>query len=78
VEAVTPMFRKTLPGFSTIFTMLSFEEIDTAAMISRSTAGIVNDTVVFCLPGSLKACQLACKSIIFPEIGHLVKHIFDH
>jgi molybdenum cofactor biosynthesis protein B len=30
---------------------------------------------LFCLPGSLKACQLACKSLIFPELGHLVRHI---
>lgn len=77
IEAVTPMFRKTLTGFSTIFTMLSYEEIDTAAILSRATAGIIGNTVVFCLPGSLKACKLACKAIIFPELGHVVKHILD-
>ena len=77
IEAVTPMFRKTLTAFSTLFTMLSFEEIDTAAILSRSTAGIVADTVVFCLPGSLAACKLGCRSIIFPELGHVVKHVRD-
>jgi molybdenum cofactor biosynthesis protein B len=77
IEAVTPMFRKTLTAFSTIFTLLSYEEIDTAAILSRATAGIVADTVVFCLPGSLKACQTACKTIIFPELGHVVKHALE-
>ncbi len=77
IEAVTPMFRKTLTAFSTLFTMLSFEEIDSAAILSRAAAGIVADTVLFCLPGSLKACKLACNAIIFPELGHVVKHVLD-
>lgn len=77
IEAVTPLFRKTLTAFSTLFTMLSFEEIDTAAILSRSVAGIAADTVVFCLPGSLNACKLACRSIIFPELEHILKHIKD-
>ena len=45
-----------------------------ASFLSRATAGTVGGMVVFCLPGSLKACKLACNALIFPEIGHLVKH----
>ena len=74
IEAVFPLFEKVLTGFGPLFTQLSFEKIDSAAILSRATAGIINKTVVFCLPGSLKACKLACKHIIFPELGHLVKH----
>lgn len=77
IEAVTPMFRKVLSSFAPIFAQLSFEEIDSAAIMSRSIAGVVGNTAVFCLPGSLKACKLACKALIFPEVGHLVKHIHD-
>jgi molybdenum cofactor biosynthesis protein B len=33
--------------------------------------------VVFCMPGSLNACKLACRELIFPELGHLVKHVMD-
>jgi molybdenum cofactor biosynthesis protein B len=29
------------------------------------------------MPGSLKACQLACSELVFPELGHLVKHLLD-
>jgi molybdenum cofactor biosynthesis protein B len=56
---------------------LSFEEIGSAAFLSRATAGIIEKTVVFCMPGSINACKLACQKLIFAELGHLVKHILD-
>jgi len=77
IEAVRPLFDKELTAFGPIFSQLSFEEIDSAAIMSRATAGIIEQTAVFCMPGSLAACKLACKALIFPELGHLVKHIFD-
>lgn len=75
IEAVRPFLKKELTGFGHLFTLLSFEQIDSAALMSRATAGIIDNTVVFCMPGSLAACKLACKSLIFPELGHLVRHI---
>lgn len=78
IEAVTPMFRKILTSFAPIFAQLSFEEVDSAAIMSRSMAGVIGNTAVFCLPGSKKACKLACKALIFPELGHVIKHIHDH
>lgn len=77
IEAVRPIFRKELTAFGPLFAQLSFEEIDSAALLSRATAGLVEETLLFCIPGSLKACKLACKALIFPEIGHLVKHVHD-
>jgi molybdenum cofactor biosynthesis protein B len=77
IEAATPMFRKVITAFGVVFAQLSFEEIDSAAILSRATAGIIGNTAVFCLPGSLKACKLACRAIIFPELGHLMRHIRD-
>lgn len=75
IEAIVPMFRKELSSFAPVFAQLSLGQIDSAAIISRAAAGIISDTVVFSLPGSLKACKLACKALIFPEAGHIVKHI---
>ena len=74
IEAVQPLFEKELTAFGPIFAQLSFEEIDSAAILSRATAGLVQQTLVFCIPGSLKACKLACGELIFPELGHLTKH----
>ena len=75
IEAVAPLFGKELTAFNPLFAQLSYEDIGSAAMISRSTAGIIEKTLVFCMPGSLNACKLACKELIFPELGHLVKHM---
>ena len=75
IEAVKPIFDKELTAFGVLFAQLSFEEIDSAAILSRATAGIVNNTIIFCMPGSIKACKLACKNLIFPELGHILKHI---
>jgi len=77
IEAVRPLFEKELTAFGPLFCQLSFEEIDSAALLSRATAGVIGKTIVFCMPGSLKACKLACKALIFPELRHLVKHAFE-
>ena len=75
IEAVKPMFEKELTAFGVLFAQLSFEEIDSAAILSRATAGTIGSTIFFCIPGSIKACKLACKNLIFPELGHILKHI---
>jgi molybdopterin adenylyltransferase len=75
IEAVGPMLTKVLSAFGPLFAQLSVQEIGSAAIMSRATAGVIGSTVVFCLPGSLNACQLACTRLIFPELGHLVKHL---
>ncbi|WP_299977584.1 molybdenum cofactor biosynthesis protein B [Desulfobacula sp.] len=75
IEAVKPLFEKELSAFGPLFAQLSFEEIDSAAILSRATAGIIKQTIIFCMPGSIKACKLACNALIFPELGHLLKHI---
>ena len=75
IEALKPLFVKEMSAFGAIFAQLSFEEIDSAAILSRAAAGVIGSTVVFCMPGSKKACQLACKALIFPELGHVVAHV---
>jgi len=75
IEAVRPLLTKELSAFGPLFAQLSFEQIDSAALLSRATAGLIEKTVLFCIPGSLKACKLACKALIFPELGHMVKHV---
>lgn len=77
IEAVRPLFEKEISAFGPLFSQLSFEEIDSAALLSRATAGVIGKTLVFCMPGSLKACKLACNALIFPELGHLVKHALE-
>ncbi len=75
IEAVQPLFTKELTAFGPAVAQLNLNAIDSAAIMSRATAGIVCRTVVFCLPGSLHACKLIARALIFPEAGHLAKHL---
>jgi molybdenum cofactor biosynthesis protein B len=75
IEAVSPLFEKVLTAFGAIFAQISYEQIDSAAILSRATAGTIGKAVVFCIPGSLEACKLACKALILPEMGHIIKHL---
>jgi molybdopterin adenylyltransferase len=74
IEAVRPFFDKELTAFGTMFAVLSHQDVGMACLLSRATAGVMKDKIVFCLPGSPKACKLALEKIILPEAGHLVKH----
>ncbi|MCD1296265.1 molybdenum cofactor biosynthesis protein [Methanocella sp. CWC-04] len=75
IEAITPMLQKVIPGFGELFRIKSYEEIGTASVLTRAMAGVVEDRVVFCIPGSPNAARLAVKDLIIPELGHIVSHI---
>ncbi|WP_456367868.1 MogA/MoaB family molybdenum cofactor biosynthesis protein [Thermococcus sp.] len=76
IESLRPLFDKEL-SFGEIFRLLSFEEIGTAAIMTRATGGIIRSSgrvmAVFCLPGSLGAAKTGVK-IVLAEAGHVLKH----
>jgi molybdenum cofactor biosynthesis protein B len=74
-EALAFLGARMLPGFGELFRALSFQEIGTAAMLSRATAGAVGSALVFALPGSPQACELALTKLILPELPHLVAQL---
>ncbi|MEE8394425.1 MAG: molybdenum cofactor biosynthesis protein B [bacterium] len=71
-DVVERKLEKVLPGFGELFRSLSFEEIGSAALLSRAVAGSVGDTVVFSVPGSKGAVRLAMERLILPEMPHIV------
>ena len=71
-ETIVPLLEKELPGFGEIFRYLSYKEIGSSAMLSRTTAGVIKKKIVFLLPGSPNAVKLALEKLIFPELGHIV------
>ena len=56
-EAIKPLLDKEIAGFGEIFRMISYQEIKTSTIQSRTLAGVANGTYIFCLPGSRGACQ---------------------
>lgn len=70
-DTLSSKFEKTLPGFGEIFRRLSFDEIGSAAMMSRAAAGVYRGAAVLSMPGSPAAVRLAWEKLIAPEIAHL-------
>jgi molybdenum cofactor biosynthesis protein B len=70
-ETIKPRFEKIIPGFGELFRSLSYEEIGSAAMLSRAIGGNIDDKAVFLLPGSPNAVELALQKLILPELGHM-------
>lgn len=74
IEAVAPLFQKTMDGFGELFRMKSYEQVGNSVILSRASAGITNGRAIFCIPGSPKAVKLAAEEIIVPEIRHILTH----
>lgn len=72
IEALAPMFQKTLDGFGEAFRRLSWDQIGANAVLSRATAGVVEGRVIVALPGSPKAIRLAVEQLIAPTLTHAV------
>jgi molybdenum cofactor biosynthesis protein B len=70
-DTLSAMLEKQLPGFGELFRMLSFEQVGSAAMLSRATAGTYRGSVVVSVPGSPKAVELAWEKLVEPELAHL-------
>ena len=67
-EALAPLVTKWIPGFGELFRHLSYADIGPATIQSRAEAALCGGTLVFALPGSTGACQLALEKIILPQL----------
>lgn len=56
-EAVKPLFRREMDGFSVVFHQASLGTVGVSTLQSRAFAGQIDDTFIFCLPGSTGACR---------------------
>jgi molybdopterin adenylyltransferase len=74
IEAIEPLYEKKIDGFGELFRLKSYEEIGPSAMLSRASAGIIQQKVIFCIPGSNGAVTLAVSTLIIPEIRHILSH----
>lgn len=71
-EAIAPLATKHIPGFGELFRFLSYQEIGTAAILSRADAWLCDETLVFLLPGSTGAVTMAMDKILSEQLD--VRH----
>jgi molybdenum cofactor biosynthesis protein B len=72
-EALTALLEKRLDGFGELFRMLSWEQVGSAAMLSRAAAGVARGKILASLPGSPDAVTLAMERLLVPELGHMAR-----
>lgn len=72
VKVIDDLIDNPLPGFGELFRMLSFDQVGSAAMLSRATGGIARGKILFAMPGSSKAVELAMTRLVLPELRHLI------
>ena len=72
ITVVERLITQPPPGFGELFRMLSWDQIASGAMLSRAVAGIASGKLIFALPGSTAAVELAMTKLILPEIRHLL------
>jgi molybdenum cofactor biosynthesis protein B len=70
-EAVKRLLDKELEGFGELFRMLSYNQIGSAAFLSRATAGVCRGKILVSIPGSPSACRLAMEKLLIPELSHM-------
>lgn len=71
-EAIQGLLEKEITGFGELFRMLSYQDIGSAAMMTRATAGVAKGKVIISLPGSTGAVELGMTKLILPELGHML------
>jgi len=67
-EALIPLFDKPVEGFGELFRSVSFDEIGSSTIQSRAVAGMANQTVIFCMPGSPGACATGWDNILVEQL----------
>ena len=67
-EAIEPLFRREMDGFSVLFHQASFGTVGLSTLQSRAFAGQVDDTFIFCLPGSTGACRDGWDLVLAQEL----------
>ncbi|HEY8751640.1 MAG TPA: MogA/MoaB family molybdenum cofactor biosynthesis protein [Tepidisphaeraceae bacterium] len=75
IEVVESLLAQSLRGFGELFRMLSYQEIGSGAMLSRAVGGTTGGKLLFALPGSTGAVDLAMRKLILPELKHLVHEL---
>lgn len=67
-EAVMPLLRRVMDGFSVVFHQVSMGTIGVSTLQSRAFAGQAGDSFVFCVPGSTGACRDAWDLVLRYEL----------
>ena len=72
-EAVRPLLRREMDGFSVVFHQASTGTVGVSTLQSRALAGQIDETFIFCVPGSTGACRDAWDLVLSLEFDSRFK-----
>lgn len=72
VDALDPLFDTHLPGFGELFRSRARDFEGTGVVGNRTTAGVLDGTLVFAVPGTVSGASRATEDIILNEAPDLV------
>ena len=73
-DTVKPLLDKEIPGIMELI-RVKYGMQKPAALLSRGVAGVIGKTLIYCLPGSVKAVTEYCGEI-FPTIEHSLNMVY--
>ena len=75
VETVRPFLEKELDGFGELVRRLGYDEVGSAAALTRATAGVASGKLIVCMPGSPGAVRTALKAFMgeFPHMVYIAR-----
>ncbi len=72
-EAVRPLLARVMDGFSVVFHQASQTMVGVSTLQSRALAGQIDETFIFCVPGSTGACRDAWDLVLAMEFDSRFK-----
>ncbi len=69
---LSQLYESEIPGFGELFRDLAYKELGPKAMLTRASAGIIEDHPVFSLPGSPSAVKLGMERLIIPTLNDIM------
>lgn len=72
-EAIRPMLRREMDGFAVVFHQASYGTVGVSTLQSRALAGQIDETFIFCVPGSTGACRDAWDLVLAQELDSRFK-----
>ena len=76
IETVEALFEKKIPAVQSRMTYFAYRRAcGVQAMAYRTTAGIIHQCQVYCLPGLPSLIKIGMAKVILPEVFHLYSEI---
>ena len=78
-EAVAPLLEKQIPGLAELMRLRGLEETE-FSVLSRSLAGVLNQALVLCLPGSVRGATQSLQAVLklLPHAIELLRGQTEH